>query len=327
MTGFNFYKADKAYGEVFFQFPKVLFYSKKYSKLSDGAKLAYMIFKDRLQYSLKNNWIDEENNVYFIFTNDELCDLIDKSNKTVVKLKNELVEAGLLLQKQMGFDPVLKKNRANRLYLADLEVNAMDIYQLQKQAETLDTSGSVESTLYQYKDFLKSFKDIKDIKESSNYENQRATLKQSIQDSKSDNKLNHDLINQFIEDYDLETLYGEPIVRNFVKYSFGNYDTFKLYVSKLVFAHKAVQKEKGRGFGVFMEVDPYFEQHQLDLSRTFYRCVQQERAGKAEEFDNYLFISFKNEFKEIARHIMEYQNREDSDVKVPLIDWLSGEEE
>ena len=363
MASFNFYKADKAYGEVFFQFPKVLFYSKKYSKLSDGAKLAYMIFKDRLQYSLKNNWIDEENNVYFIFTNDELCDLLDKSNKTVVKLKNELVEAGLLLQKQMGFDPVLKKNRANRLYLADLEVNAMDIYQLQKQAETLDTSGSVESTprqenpeipsnqgsvestprqkgaetldtsgsvestLYQYRDSLKAFKDIKDIKESSNYENQRAALKQSVQDSKSDNKLNHDLINQFIEDYDLETLYGEPIVRNFVKYSFGNYDTFKLYVSKLVFAHKAVQKENGRGFGVFMEVDPYFEQHQLDLSRTFYRCVQQERAGKAEEFDNYLFISFKNEFKEIARHITEYQNKQDSDFKVPLYDWVSGEAE
>ena len=364
MTNFNFYKADKAYGELYLQFPRVLLYSKTYAHISDSAKIAYIVFRDRLQYSLKNNWIDEDDNVYFIFTNEELCDLLNKSENTVTKIKKELEKVGLLLQRKQGFDPNTKKNKPNRLYLADLEVTATDIYQLQKTDEMQSNQGTAKNAAREKEQesperpsnqgtakneareesperpsnqgtaknevnlySINAFKDIKDIKESSNYENQRAALKQSVQDSKSDNKLNHDLINQFIEDYDLETLYGEPIVRNFVKYSFGNYDTFKLYVSKLVFAHKSVQKEIGRGFGVFMEVDPYFEQHQLDLSRTFYRCVQQERAGKAEEFDNYLFISFKNEFNEIARHIMEYQNKEDSDVKVPLIDWLSGEEE
>lgn len=71
MTNFNFYTADKAYGELYFQFPKVFLYGDKYKNLSDSAKIAYMVFKDRLQYSITNNWIDENRHVYFIFTNQE----------------------------------------------------------------------------------------------------------------------------------------------------------------------------------------------------------------------------------------------------------------
>ena len=152
MTNFNFYKADKAYGELFLQFPRVLLYGKKYMKLSDSAKIAYMVFRDRLHYSLKNNWIDEENNVYFIFTNEELCELLNKSKPTAIKIKKELENTGLLLQKQLGFDPVAKRNFPNRLYLADLEVNATDIYQLQKQDEkalNYVTSGSKDNLLRQ----------------------------------------------------------------------------------------------------------------------------------------------------------------------------------
>jgi hypothetical protein len=34
---------------------------------SSDAKLAYMVLKDRLEYSLRNHWVDEDNHVYFIF--------------------------------------------------------------------------------------------------------------------------------------------------------------------------------------------------------------------------------------------------------------------
>ncbi|WP_177163245.1 replication initiator protein A, partial [Oenococcus oeni] len=63
---FKFYKADSVYGNLFFQFPKVLMYGSQYSKLSSDTKLAYMVLKDRLEYSLKNHLVDEENHVYFI---------------------------------------------------------------------------------------------------------------------------------------------------------------------------------------------------------------------------------------------------------------------
>lgn len=198
-NSFNYFTVDKAYRETYFQFPHVLMYGERYSKLTDSAKLAYMIFLDRLQYSIKNNWVDEEGKVFFIYTNKELCKLLNKSKPTVIKIKNELENFDLLYQRQMGFDPKAKKNLPNRLYLADLEVTAKDVYLIktksesqvisgskdslprqihiespevsgsknslprQNHAESPEVSGSKDSLLNQYKEPKNDFKDIKDL--------------------------------------------------------------------------------------------------------------------------------------------------------------------
>ncbi|MCP9334518.1 replication initiator protein A [Lentilactobacillus hilgardii] len=145
MTQFNFIQSQNAYGTKFFQLPQVLLYGEKYKELSDSAKLGYVVLRDRLEYSLQNNWIDDENRVYFIFTNHELQNLFGWSDQKISKVKKELEEAGLLFQINQGFDPKKKKNLPNRLYLADLEVTAKDVYIKQdfanKTAGTLDTSG------------------------------------------------------------------------------------------------------------------------------------------------------------------------------------------
>lgn len=140
---FKFYKADSVYGNLFFQFPKVLMYGSQYSKLSSDTKLAYMVLKDRLEYSLKNHLVDEENHVYFIFTNEELKSLFNCSNTKVAKIKKELEAAHLLLQKRMGFQPKAGRQLPNRLYLAELQVNEKDVYLREKNlnsSQSLDTS-------------------------------------------------------------------------------------------------------------------------------------------------------------------------------------------
>ncbi|EFJ68752.1 replication initiator protein A domain protein [Lactobacillus paragasseri JV-V03] len=152
-TDFNYYEADNVYGALFFQFPKVLMYGEQYKHLSSDAKLAYMVLKDRLEYSLRNHWVDEEGHVYFIFTNQELENLFNCHNQKVVKLKKELETAHLLMQKRMGFNPKTKKNEPNRLYLSKLDVKATDVYlrgeYAQKEPQTLATSGNVKITLPQ----------------------------------------------------------------------------------------------------------------------------------------------------------------------------------
>ena len=144
-TDFNYYEADNVYGALFFQFPKVLMYGEQYKHLSSDAKLAYMVLKDRLEYSLRNNWVDEEGHVYFIFTVKELQDLFNCATEKAVKIKKELQTANLLKQTQMGFNPKTKKNEPNRLYLSKLDVKATDVYLRgeygQKKPETLATSG------------------------------------------------------------------------------------------------------------------------------------------------------------------------------------------
>lgn len=54
------------------------------------------------------------------------------------------MDANLLYQKHMGFNPRSGKNEPNRLYLADLEVTAKDVYikrEPLKSPEPLGTSG------------------------------------------------------------------------------------------------------------------------------------------------------------------------------------------
>ncbi|WP_050497108.1 replication initiator protein A [Oenococcus oeni] len=147
---FEFYEKDNVYGALFFQFPKVLLYGEKYKRLSSDAKLAYMVLKDRLEYSLRNNWIDEDNHVYFIFTNQELVNLFNCSEHKVIKVKTELESLGLLFQKQMGFNPKTKKNEPNRLYLSKLDVEATDVYLREKSQDsslTPATSGTEKSAV------------------------------------------------------------------------------------------------------------------------------------------------------------------------------------
>ena len=156
-TNFKFYQADNVYGALFFQFPKVLMYSQQYRGLSDAAKLAYMVLKDRLEYSLRNHWIDEEGHVYFIFTNQELKDLFDCSNDKLAAVKKDLERAGLLYQKAMHFNPKTGKNEPNRLYLAELDMQSTDVYlrgeYAQKEPQTLATSENPKIGHDLYKDF------------------------------------------------------------------------------------------------------------------------------------------------------------------------------
>ena len=101
----------------FYMLHKALFINKKYKKLSDSAKVTYAILNDRVSLSIKNNWIDQNGDIYFIFTNENLQEVLDKSKNTITKIKKELQEVGLLEQVKTGF------NRPNKLYLHEIETN------------------------------------------------------------------------------------------------------------------------------------------------------------------------------------------------------------
>ena len=143
-SNFNFTNAKRAYEVKFYALPQILLQGEKYKDLSDSAILLYSVLRDRLSYSLSNNWVDENNNVYFIYTNNELKDLRNWSNNKINKIKHELMDANLLYQKHTGFNPRSGKNEPNRLYLADLEVTAKDVYIKRepiKSPKPLGTSG------------------------------------------------------------------------------------------------------------------------------------------------------------------------------------------
>ncbi|RCG08620.1 replication initiator protein A, partial [Enterococcus faecium] len=86
----------------------------------------------RLEIAISKRQIDEEGNVYFTYTTNELCRVLNCQKQKAIAIKKELESFGLLLQKQMGFNKQLGKNNPNRLYLAELKVSENDIYLLEK---------------------------------------------------------------------------------------------------------------------------------------------------------------------------------------------------
>ncbi|WP_346349180.1 replication initiator protein A [Rhodococcus sp. C3V] len=52
--------------------------------------MAYMLLKDKLEFSIKNEWIDEDNYIYFKYSNIALMQIFNYSEKTVIKIKKNL---------------------------------------------------------------------------------------------------------------------------------------------------------------------------------------------------------------------------------------------
>ena len=100
--------------ERFFRVPKQLFESNFYKRMSADSKLLYAILKDRFELSIKNNWIDEDGNIYFIFTVEEIGDMLGCGKDKVIKLKKELKKYNLLEEVRQGL------NKPNLIYLGSL---------------------------------------------------------------------------------------------------------------------------------------------------------------------------------------------------------------
>ena len=100
----------------FYQTPKALFKNPTYKELSLGPKLMYSILRDRLDLSIKNNWKDENGFIYLIFSVEELMDLLEMSNKIIIKYKKRLAGYGLIFEKR------LDQGKANRIYILKPEL-------------------------------------------------------------------------------------------------------------------------------------------------------------------------------------------------------------
>jgi hypothetical protein len=59
----------------------------------------------------QNQWVDKNNNIYFIFSNKNLCEYLGYAEQKIIKLKKELINFNLLTQERVGL------NKPNRLYL------------------------------------------------------------------------------------------------------------------------------------------------------------------------------------------------------------------
>ncbi|MCT4619887.1 MAG: replication initiator protein A [Marinisporobacter sp.] len=110
------YTVDDVANNRFYQMPKFLFEGEFKNGLSNDAKVLYSLLRDRHDLSLTNNWINEKNEVYLIYTREKMSDMLGVSQPTLRKAIKQLEDFGLMEEDRMGL------NKANRIYLTAITV-------------------------------------------------------------------------------------------------------------------------------------------------------------------------------------------------------------
>lgn len=102
---FRYYYKNQAEQFSFFRIPKLLFTDKAFNTISSDTKVLYGILLDRMSLSIKNNWLDEENKVYIVFTIEEISEVMSCGTQKATKILQELDTAkgiGLVEKKRLG---------------------------------------------------------------------------------------------------------------------------------------------------------------------------------------------------------------------------------
>ena len=139
MSNFNIKEIQK---EKFYQLPKVFFTNPKYVNLSNDAKITWSILRDRLDLSIRNNWVDENGDIFFIYTNEKLKSILNISSPNKLsKIKKELTEADLFNQIRVGL------NKPNKLYIKKPEVTEADVYYISQQENDIEQHNNTDVSL------------------------------------------------------------------------------------------------------------------------------------------------------------------------------------
>ena len=145
-------KSEVAGFLAFFKFPKPFIYDEKYKRLSNNAKLMYMLLFGRLELSVKNGWHDRKGNVFQYYTNEQLMIDLNSSEKTIIKVKKELREVGLLEEIRQG------NNLPNRIYISQVDGAVENtVLELEKVQH-----GAVENTVLELEKLQTNKIDIND---------------------------------------------------------------------------------------------------------------------------------------------------------------------
>ena len=103
---FDYFHGYESEQFAFYRIPKVLLPDDYFKDLSSDAKVLYGLMLDRMSLSIKNNWIDDEDRVYIIFTLEQVMQYMncgrDKGMKTLAELDTKK-GIGLIERVKQGF--------------------------------------------------------------------------------------------------------------------------------------------------------------------------------------------------------------------------------
>lgn len=135
------YRQDEPIDGRFFIIPKSLF-SDDYKGLSSEAKLLYGLLLDRMELSRKNNFVDENGELYIFFEREEVKTLLETGKNRPTELFKELSSYGLIRERRQGV------KKANIVYVGKVTPgNRESLYDVtpEKRESRLPEIGNLDS--------------------------------------------------------------------------------------------------------------------------------------------------------------------------------------
>lgn len=217
------YSAGEIKRNLYLQLHQFLIYDPFYREMSDSARVAYAILYNRFKLSKRNNRVDGDGNVYLIFTRAELQEVMNKSEKTIIRIMSELRSYGLIEEKRRG------QGKPNLIYMLFPEnpdfttpdedsrtVNDDDLELESGVFETLPECGDrpVNESVASYRK-----KELSNI-DSRERERERATPPEPPSLALEEKQIYGDLFKQvrmYPSEYEnLKNLHGDEIANDFI---------------------------------------------------------------------------------------------------------------
>ncbi|OTN82271.1 replication initiator protein A [Enterococcus faecium] len=297
MSKFQFYKSKEVYRE-------------KYLNLSNDAKITYMLLKDRFDYSVKNNWVDSDDNIFFIFTVEELMKLLQCREGKVSKIKKELEKAGLLKQKRGRINKCDGKieSMPNLLYLGKPEVTTQDVFK-----NIMEEEDNTDSTVIA--------KIADNLFYSNNLDNNRHII-----DTKTDQLQNQVLLENFVDimkEDSINTFVPEKVL-SLIKTFSSSYSEAQQTVQTIHNAKKKAE-ELEQTIVVYEELESYGIDAEKGLYMTLLKAYQKQKTEKVKNLQNLIFVYVKNWFIEkviVAKFVNEQRETFNELPTVSTENWL-----
>lgn len=259
------YKIYEINRHKFYQVPKQLFTSSYYRDLSSNAKLLYGILLDRLELSKKNNWVNGDGEVYLIFARKTAEELLNISNKTAVKVFNELKEKKLIYEERQGL------NKPNIIFIG--KINYKKKAEKSSATRTCKNymSGSVNSTCQEVNNLHSNNTYLNDTYKE---EEERHQPKNSENFSKQTAKLFFQVFERQIKEYEIKQLsaYNLPdkVIQRAIELT-GRYngDTF-------AYIRRILDNWTNQGINTLQEVKDVINKHEQSKKGQEYVSPERE---------------------------------------------------
>lgn len=99
---------DEILNYQFIPVPNKLLHNQEYFKISANAKLIYILFIERLGLSKQNKFCNNNEEIYIVYCQKKLCEILNKTDKTIKKAIDELIKNKLIYKEKTGIGKVDK---------------------------------------------------------------------------------------------------------------------------------------------------------------------------------------------------------------------------